>query len=85
MPNSTRAALAVGAAAGLACWLIRRRAAAAELALRDVSARRNALGLELMSGRNKLMHSAESVAAGRCIKVSPTDVFVVTYPKCGTT
>jgi len=41
--------------------------------------------LELMGQRNKGMHSERSVAAGRSFTPRPTDVFVATYPKCGTT
>ena len=41
--------------------------------------------MELMSTRNKYMHSDESVAAGLAFTPQRTDVFVVTYPKCGTT
>jgi hypothetical protein len=49
------------------------------------SARRNEIALELMATRNRFMHTAESVRVGRAIKVRKSDVFVVTYPKCGTT
>lgn len=41
--------------------------------------------VELMGQRNKGMHSPESVAHGRSFHPRPTDVFVTTYPKCGTT
>eukprot|EP00928_Gymnodinium_smaydae_P009805 TRINITY_DN13677_c0_g1_i1.p1 TRINITY_DN13677_c0_g1~~TRINITY_DN13677_c0_g1_i1.p1 ORF type:complete len:325 (-),score=60.20 TRINITY_DN13677_c0_g1_i1:195-1169(-) len=41
--------------------------------------------LELMAKRNKGMHSERSVAVGRSFTPRPTDVFVTTYPKCGTT
>lgn len=40
--------------------------------------------LELMRHRNGLMHSAESIRNGREFETRPTDVFIVTYPKCAT-
>ena len=47
--------------------------------------RKNELAMELMSTRNKFMHTAESVRVGRAFKPRKSDIFVVTYPKCGTT
>jgi aryl sulfotransferase len=41
--------------------------------------------LELMRQRNSLMHSPASVANGREFTPRASDVFIVTYPKCGTT
>ena len=40
-----------------------------------------------MATRNNFMHTDASVAAGRAGAFSPkaTDVFITTYPKCGTT
>jgi multisubunit Na+/H+ antiporter MnhC subunit len=46
---------------------------------------RNGLALDLMGLRNKNMHSAESVRYGQAMVPRKSDVFVVTYPKCGTT
>lgn len=40
---------------------------------------------QLMAERNKLMHSDTSVANGLAFKPNATDVYIVTYPKCGTT
>ena len=47
--------------------------------------RKNELAMELMATRNKFMHTAESVRVGRAFKPRRSDIFVVTYPKCGTT
>ena len=47
--------------------------------------RRTDLGLQLMKLRNKNMHSEKSVKVGHAMKPRPTDVFISTYPKCGTT
>jgi aryl sulfotransferase len=41
--------------------------------------------LELMAKRNKGMHSDASTAHGRSFQPRATDVFICTYPKCGTT
>ena len=59
-------------------------AAAASRAAKELS-RRHELAMELMTLRNKLMHPAESVRLGRSFIPRASDVFIVTYPKCGTT
>ncbi|KAJ8599579.1 hypothetical protein CTAYLR_004680 [Chrysophaeum taylorii] len=41
--------------------------------------------IEILKERNARMHSPSSVAIGRSFGVRESDVFVVTYPKCGTT
>ena len=75
------AAAAIAATAAAVYW----RLAALQAALADATARRNRLALDLMSTRNSRMHSAESVRVGRSFTPRRDDVFVVTYPKCGTT
>lgn len=57
----------------------------ANQALHEARARISQLGLDLMAVRNSLMHSPESVENGRRFKARWSDVFVTTYPKCGTT
>jgi hypothetical protein len=41
--------------------------------------------MEEVLRRNSLMVDAESVRIGLSFKPGPTDVFITTYPKCGTT
>ena len=62
--------------------------AAVGVALLFMYRRKNLLHLtplQRMAARNGLMHSAESIAKGREFKPRSSDVFIVTYPKCGTT
>ena len=75
------AAVALGVVALVCAW--RREAAARALA----EQRREELAFELMATRNNFMHTDASVAAGRAGSFTPkaTDVFITTYPKCGTT
>lgn len=53
--------------------------------LQEATSRRNRLALSLMDVRNRSMHTEESTSAGRSFAPRASDVFVVTYPKCGTT
>lgn len=41
--------------------------------------------IEILDKRNKLMHTDESVSHGRSFVPRSSDVFISTYPKCGTT
>ena len=75
--------LVSSSAALLVAVSVYRRFSALRAALRDATERKNRLALELMGTRNGRMHSEASVSAGRQFKPKPTDVFVVTYPKCG--
>ena len=47
--------------------------------------RRTQLAVALLKTRNKLMHDPESIRKARAFKPKPKDVFISTYPKCGTT
>ncbi len=84
-PASHRLAFLGGVGIGCYCWYLLRRAQRAEAKNAALVARRNALALELMGTRNKFMHSDDSLTVGRAFVPLPTDVFIVTYPKCGTT
>lgn len=77
------AGASVAVAVGLGClW---RKLAMRSAELQRSSSRRNQLALQLMTLRNRLMQTEESVMVGRAMKPRGSDVFVVTYPKCGTT
>ena len=73
MRSSGKIAIVASGAAALVAWAVYRRR------------RRRQLPLEQLGERNSKMHSAESVARGRSFAPRASDVFVVTYPKCGTT
>ena len=72
------------AAAGAATLAIGALALKKYLAARRVRAS-DAAAMAILGERNGRMHSPESVAAGRSFATRPSDVFIVTYPKCGTT
>ena len=63
----------------------RRELVASQRVAQDAAKRKHELAWDLMATRNKAMHSAESVRVGRAFQPQSSDVFVVTYPKCGTT
>ncbi|KAH8061664.1 sulfotransferase [Aureococcus anophagefferens] len=72
------------AAAGAATLAMGALALKKYLAARRVRAS-DAAAMAILGERNGRMHSPESVAAGRSFATRPSDVFIVTYPKCGTT
>ena len=85
MPHS-RAVYAYWSAGALVVGLVMyRKYVALKAALRDANERRNRLALSLMATRNSRMHTKESVDYGRAFKPRASDVFIATYPKCGTT
>ena len=73
--STTAAATAAAAAAALAALAWRRRRARSA----DTKA------MAILAARNARMHSTEAIRHGRAFDVRASDVFVVTYPKCGTT
>ena len=78
-----KAAAAAATAGALALLCFERQRLQSEL--RAENERRTELGLDLMKLRNKNMHSDKSVEVGHAMKPRRGDVFVSTYPKCGTT
>lgn len=68
------AVAALGAAVALKAYLAKRARDAEDDA-----------AMAILGARNGRMHSDASVAHGRTFSPGPTDVFIVTYPKCGTT
>ena len=73
--STTAAATAAAAAAALAALAWRRRKAR----------RADEKAMAILAARNARMHSAAAIHHGRAFDVRASDVFVVTYPKCGTT
>ena len=73
------AGLAVALAAAVQKYLEARR----EL-LRECE-RKEQLAVALLATRNRVMHAEDSTRIGRSFSPKRDDVFVVTYPKCGTT
>ena len=73
--STATAAAAAAAAAALAALAWRRR--------RDK--REDERAMAILAARNARMHSAAAIHHGRAFDVRASDVFVVTYPKCGTT
>ena len=73
MKYPAKIAVVASGAAALVAWAVYSRR------------RRRQLPRALLSERNSRMHSAASVARGRSFAPRASDVFVVTYPKCGTT
>ena len=77
------AAASAGLAAALAVAVQKYLEARREL-LRERE-RKEQLAVALLSTRNRLMHAEDSTRIGRSFSPKSDDVFVVTYPKCGTT
>ena len=73
--STATAATAAAAAAALAALAWRRRRARSA----DTKA------MAILAARNARMHSTKAIRHGRAFDVRASDVFVVTYPKCGTT
>jgi len=62
-----------------------RRVSALEVQLQQETTRKNEVAMDLCGLRNQHMESDHGKEAGRAFNVRSTDVFIVTYPKCGTT
>lgn len=71
------------AAVGVGIVSLIRRVSALEVQLQQETTRKNEVAMDLCGLRNQHMESDHGKELGRAFNVRSTDVFIVTYPKCG--